>query len=153
MSEPGYRKQAVQLIKPGTMAPNWELINYADKQKITLANYSGKVILMEFWIKNCGYCIEAVKQLNQLNDNYKKDSFKLLAVNTEDDSKAIEQFIAKRDVKYTVLYGTNSAINKNYGITAFPQVVLINKAGEVIYSGDFDFTQLKLLIDKEIWFF
>lgn len=143
-------KKPVVMIKAGQTAPDWTLKNLSDDTKEQLSSYKGRLILLEFWIKNCGYCIEAVAGLNQLNSSYKSESFKLMAVNTEDNKKSIEFFVNKHLIKYPVLYGEQSKINKDYGISAFPQVVLIDKSGKVIYAGNFDLKKLKSLIDKHI---
>ena len=137
-------------IAIGETAPDWILRNYANEEKETLKQYKGKVVLMEFWIKNCGYCIEAVPKLNELNDIYNQSNFKILAINTEDSRKSIAIFMDKHLVKYTVVYGDDPMVNKNYGVAAFPQVVLLDKTGKVIYYGDFNVQNLKEIIDKNI---
>ena len=143
-------KKLITIIKTGVTAPDWQLTNYVNNTKETLVQYRGKMVLMEFWIKNCGYCIDAVPKLNKLKDTYSPDNLKILAINTEDDQKAIASFVTKNQVRYTVLYGDTNSINESYGIAAFPQVVLINKTGTVMYAGDFNMEKLKLIIDKKI---
>lgn len=143
-------KVPVVIIKTGDRAPNWELTNYTSNTKETLAQHKGKLILLEFWIKNCGYCIEAVDKLNALNNDYRNKDFKLLAINTEDNRNNIGVFLAKHPINYTVVYGNDPLINKSYGIAGFPQVVLIAKNGKVLYSGNFDNIILKKLIDKNL---
>ena len=138
------------IIKAGQVAPDFSLINQEIGLKEDLSKYRGHVVLLEFWIKNCGYCIEAVSKLNALNKKYKSINFKILGINTEDSEDSIDVFINKNQVEYPVLRGNNTDINKNYGIAAFPQVVLINKAGVVIYSGNLDIQKIGELIDKSI---
>ncbi len=137
-------------IKAGEIAPDWELTNFANNNKETLAQYQGKIILLEFWIKNCGYCIEAVPKLNALNDAYRRKDFKLLAINTEDNRHNIGVFLDKHPANYSVVYGDDPSINKKYGIAGFPQVVLISKNGTVLYSGHLNIETLKQLINKNL---
>jgi thiol-disulfide isomerase/thioredoxin len=143
-------KVPVVLIKNGEPAPNWELTNYTSDAKETLEQHKGKLVLLEFWIKNCGYCIEAVPKLNAINNDYRNNDFKLLAINTVDNRNNIEVFLAKHPINYTVIYGDNPLINKSYGIAGFPQVVLIAKNGTVLYSGNFDIKTLRQLINKNL---
>ncbi len=140
----------IAIIAPGQNAPEWQLTNYSSKAKETLEQYKGKVVMLEFWIRHCGYCIEAVPQLNQLNQKYSSDKFKLLAVNTEASRENIDLFVAKHPINYTIMYGDNPEVNQNYGISAFPQVVLLDKAGKVIYSGGIDMKKLIHLIDNNL---
>lgn len=135
--KPEGSKMPVALIKAGAIAPPWTLSNCKTGTKETLAQYKGNVILLEFWMRNCGHCIEAVQGLNALHDKYEKSNLKLLAINTEDSRKNIDVFIAKNAVRYTVLYGNDLAVTSAYGIESFPQIVLIDKVGQVLYSGEF----------------
>ena len=137
-------------IKTGETAPDWLLSNYTTGTEERLSKYKGKVVLMEFWIKNCSYCIEAVSKLNELNEVYNQRNFKLLAINTEDSRKSITVFTANHKINYTVVYGDDNTVNKNYGIAYFPQAVLVNKAGKVIYSGSVDVQLLKQIIEKNL---
>lgn len=137
-------------IKAGEIAPDWELNDFANDGKVSLAQYRGKVVLLEFWIKNCSFCIEAVPKLNVLNKTYTNGDFKLLAINTEDNKYNVGVFVDKHPVNYSVLYGDDITINKKYGIGSFPQVVLISKDGRVLYSGVLDLERLKQLIGQSL---
>ncbi|WP_316821927.1 TlpA disulfide reductase family protein [Pedobacter gandavensis] len=143
-------KIPVVLIKAGEVAPDWELTNFATDVKETLAQHKGKIILLEFWIKNCGYCIEAVPKLNALNDYYGKNNFKIVAINTEDNRYNVGVFTDKHPMNYSVVYGDDPSINKKYGVAGFPTVVLIAKNGRVLYSGSLDIETLKQLINKNL---
>lgn len=144
------KQQSVVIIKAGETAPDFSLTNQETGLKEELSKFRGHVVLLEFWIKNCGYCIEAVSKLNDLNKKYKSVNFRILGVNTEDNQNAVSTFIKKNQVEYPVFWGNNPAVNKNYGIAAFPQVVLIDKAGLIIYSGNLDTEKITKLIDKSI---
>lgn len=144
------KSKPVAIIVPGQNAPEWELTNYSSNVKETLKQYKGKVILIEFWIRNCGYCIAAVPELNQLAEKYDTDKFTVLALNTEDSRENIGLFANKNQVKYTIMYGDNPEVNKNYGIAAFPQVVLLDKEGKIIYSGGLDVKKITPLIEENI---
>lgn len=144
------KQQSVAIIKAGEIAPDFSLTNYETGLKEELSKFRGHVVLLEFWIKNCGYCIEAVPKLNALNKKYKSASFRVLGLNTEDNQNAISAFVKKNQVEYPVFWGNNPDVNKNYGIAAFPQAVLIDKTGLIIYSGKLDTQKITELIDKSI---
>lgn len=144
------KQQAKVIIKVGQVAPEISLTNQKSGLKNSLSEHRGKLVLLEFWIKNCGYCIEAVSKLNAIDKRHLSADFKLLAINTEDSENSVELFIRNHQVKYTILRGNNLSINKNYGITSFPQVVLIDKTGVVIYSGQLDVQKIEELISKNI---
>ncbi len=138
----------LNIIAAGQTAPDWQLTNYKTGAAENLAQYKGTLVLMEFWIRHCGYCIQAVDILNQLHDKYKDNDFEILAINTEASRENIRQFDSKNPMKYVVMYGDKPEVNKSYGIVAFPQVVLVGKDGNVIYSGGIDINKLEELIEK-----
>ncbi|MFW0715570.1 TlpA family protein disulfide reductase [Pedobacter sp. N23S346] len=142
-------KQLINRISVGKIAPDLSLTNLSGTV-CNLSQYNGQLILLEFWIKNCGYCISAVPKLNALIEKYKPGNLKVLAINTEDSEQSIRLFTKNNPVLYDILRSNGADVIKNYGITAFPQMVLIDKAGMVIYSGDLDVPKIDALIDKNV---
>ena len=130
-------------------APDGLLTFFSSQKTISISDFKGKVVLLEFWIKDCGYCIEAVPKLNSLYDQYKNPNFKILAVNTHDTKSMIDVFISKHAIKYDLLTG-DKKIDQDYGISGFPMAILINKQGKVIFAGVPDERELKRLIDQNI---
>jgi thiol-disulfide isomerase/thioredoxin len=147
---PEKAKENIALIKTGVSAPESILTFFNDQKATSISAFKGKVVLLEFWIKDCGHCIEDAPLLNALYNKYKGKNFNLLAVNSHDTKSMIDFFVKKHTIKYDVLTG-NSEIEKSYGISGFPAIVLIDKNGTVVYSGyGFDEKKLKELIDQSI---
>lgn len=147
---PEKAKEDIALIKAGTPAPESSITFFNDQKATSLSAFKGKVVLLEFWIKDCGHCIEDAPLLNALYDKYKGKNFNLLAVNSHDTKNMIDFFVKKHNIRYDVLTGNNE-IEKKYGISGFPAMVLIDKNGTVVYSG-YGFNEKKLedLIDQNI---
>ncbi len=133
-----------KLIKANTNAPYWKGSYYHINDTLTLNSFKGKVILLEFWIKNCGYCIAAVPSLNTLSKKYNSDEFSIIGINRYDKKEDIHFFYEKNHPEFKTIIDDNGNITKAYGIDGFPTVVLIDKKGVVLYAGGFD----KELIDK-----
>jgi len=147
---PEKAKEDIALIKAGSPAPESSITFFNDQKATSLSAFKGKVVLLEFWIKDCGHCIEDAPLLNALYDKYKGKNFNLLAVNSHDTKNMIDFFVKKHTIRYDVLTGNNE-IEKKYGISGFPAMVLIDKNGTVVYSG-YGFSEKKLedLIDQNI---
>ena len=143
------KKETSQLIKAGKMAPDWILTQFEDEVSVTLSQYKGKLVVLEFWEKNCGYCIMAVPKLNEIYNRYKNKDFALLAINTRDTKELMSVFAKKFQPVYPLMYGSDN-ITKSYGISYFPTIVLIDKKGQIIYAGAFIPDQLRPLIERHI---
>jgi thiol-disulfide isomerase/thioredoxin len=136
-------------IKAKTKAPNFNLENVNKKDSLKLSSLKGNIVLLEFWIKNCGYCISAVPKLNSLITKFEKRKFKVVGINSEDNNKDIELFYKRNIPDFKTVVG-NSKINESYGIKGFPTVVLIDKKGIVLYSGNLDIEKLQTLIKNNL---
>lgn len=123
------------LASAGSVAIPWKLQHYKNAQKVSLADFRGKVVLMDFWWKNCGPCIESTPHLVALKNKFKGKSFDIASINfmpsdTRDD---IAWYSNKNKINYPVLIN-GKAVADSYGVNAAPTFFLINKKGEIIYA-------------------
>lgn len=148
-----YKPQAPpedKLIKVGQNAPEWKLASVKDNTPTALSNYKGKVVMLEFWISFCGYCIAAVPKLNSLEEKYRGKGLEIIGINASDSKPIIDKFVQNNQPKFQLVYGGEETANI-YGINGFPLLVLIDRSGKVIYSGEFvpaDTKELEALIEK-----
>lgn len=142
-------KEFPALVKPGTLTPKWQLPAFENDATIAIEKYKNRVVLLEFWNKNCGYCISAVPKLNELYTKYSSRGLKLFAINVHDSKDAIKQFNQKNSPHYPTLYNGDT-VAKSYGIDVYPTIVLIDKGGAILYSGIFDKKQIETLIDQNL---
>lgn len=145
--KPSEKKEIPQLIPVGSLALDWTLPFYNKNENISLSNLKGKVILLDFWFKNCGPCIESVPHLNAINKKFSGKKFEVLGINTWDSKKDVTWFCNKHQVSYNILMNGKDLAEK-YGINAFPTIVLIDKEGKVLYSGGFNQSEIEKLIEK-----
>lgn len=143
------KRESVKLIDAGQVAPDFTLVHNETGEKVSLQQFRGHPVLLEFWIRNCSYCIKAVPDLNTLNTRYGVSGLKVLAINTTDSQQAIHQFVDRHKVHYDTLNG-DASVNENYGVSAFPQIILIDKQGIVLYSGDLNISVLDAMIGKNL---
>ena len=147
--KPAKSKEISQLISVGSYALNWTLPLYNKNESISLYRLKGKIILLDFWFKNCGPCIESVPHLNAIYQKFKNRKFEILGINTWDSKKDIGSFCNEHEVAYNVLMNGKDLAEK-YGVNLFPTVVLIDKEGKVLYSGGFDQSKIEKLIEKTL---
>ena len=142
-------EKEIVTIKAKTKAPDFNLEYVNKKDSLKLSSLKGNIVLLEFWIKNCGYCISAVPKLNSLVSKFEKRKFKVVGINSEDNNKDIESFYKRNIPVFKTVVG-DLKISEAYGIDAFPTVVLIDKNGVVLYSGNLDIEKIQTLIEKNL---
>lgn len=92
---------------------------------------------------------EAVSILNQLDAQNDTDELVVLGVNTIDSENRVRSFMLRNKVTFDMLWGADPNINEGYEIDAFPpQVVLLDEAGVVSYSGSLDVQRIMAIINK-----
>ncbi len=133
------------LVKENTVAPDWTLSPFDNNESIALNSLKGKIVLLEFWIKNCGYCVTAVPKLNELAEKYRTAAFQVIGINAHDNKEDISNFYQRTKPNYKTVQD-NMKVTNAYGVQAFPLVVLLDKKGIVLYSGDFDQERVDKLI-------
>lgn len=137
--------------KQGNKAPSFSLPNRSNK-KMSLNDFHDKLILLNFWATWCGPCVEEIDSLEKLYQKLKNRNFEVVAVSLDEDGwKAIDAFLKKKPVTFTVLLDESFSVAQSYGTYRVPESFLINKNGEIIEKivGPQNWVDQKLLNDIE----
>ncbi|MFC3562074.1 TlpA family protein disulfide reductase [Pedobacter jamesrossensis] len=145
-------KSLPQIITKQTL-PNWNLPVLNSDKDTTLSkfDFNEKIVVMDFWIKNCGPCMESFPKLKALQNKYGKEKFQLLTLNSYDDKKDVEFFFKREKPAYLMLY-KGQELAKKLGINSYPTVVIIDKDGQVLqlFNG-FDFDAIDKVIATNLY--
>jgi thiol-disulfide isomerase/thioredoxin len=111
-------------------APQFTLDSRAGS-KISLAQYKGQVVMLNFWASWCGPCRQEMPLLENIYKKYNKMGFTLIGVNVEPDSKAAEGFLQQTPVSFPVIYDKDSTVSKAYDVSGMPSTVIIDRKGNI----------------------
>ncbi len=115
----------------GNKAPDFTLKDLNDKD-VSLGDFEGKVILINFWATWCPPCKEEIPSLNQLYEKYKDKEFVLVSISTDDSKKSIVKFARKYNIKFMVLHDKDSKVMRKYKGFSLPMSFLIDKKGKIV---------------------
>ena len=126
--------KAPELLPAGTAAPDWSLVSLKN-ETVTLSGLKGKVVLIDFFYKSCYPCLLALPALQELHEKYHAEGLAVIGIDPYDTKEKddIENFLAKRDVTYTVLLDGKD-VAKAYHVSGYPTMYLIDKDGKIIFS-------------------
>lgn len=134
----GYRPKAEIVRKPlitiGSTLPEWALPEFKSQATDTLtsADFKGKITLLEFWIKNCGYCMSAFPEIKALQEKY-GEKIAVLSINAYEEKEDIAFFYDREKPAYKMLYD-GEGFAESLGIYGYPAAILIDQTGKVAYT-------------------
>ena len=120
---------SLEAAQIGKLAPEFAL-NDVNGGKVTLSEYKGKVILVNFWATFCGPCKAEMPSLNNLFLAFRNDGFIVLAISTDDSEKPVQSFIRKKGIAFPVLLDKDQDVYfDKYGVIGLPTSFLIDRDG------------------------
>jgi len=123
-------------IKLGATAPS-AMIETLDGQAVSLSSVmSGKTTVLEFWATWCGNCKQLEPAMLAAHTKYKdRVQFIAVAVSLNQSVERVKAYQARFKLPFTFLYDRRGDVSELYDAPATSYVVIIDKAGRVVYTG------------------
>ena len=119
----------------GQMLPDFSSAVDLDGKPISLADYRGKVVLLDFWAVWCGPCIGEIPRIKAVYEKYHNKGFEVIGVSFDEDAAVLREFIKEKEVPWRQILdgeGFGGTFAKRYGIRGIPAPFLIDREGQVI---------------------
>ncbi|MGH7172464.1 MAG: TlpA family protein disulfide reductase, partial [Gemmataceae bacterium] len=107
---------------------NWKTTDL-DGKNVTLADFKSKILVLDYWYRGCFWCVRSMPQLNELAEHYKGKPVAILGMNIDADEADARFVIRKMGLKYATLKAGST--RKDYGVAAFPTILILNDKGVV----------------------
>jgi peroxiredoxin len=111
-------------------APQFTL-NARGGSTLSLSQYKGQVVMLNFWASWCGPCRQEMPLLENIYKKYNKMGFTMIGVNVEPDSKAADKWLEQTPVSFPVIYDKDSTVSKAYDVSGMPSTVIIDRKGNI----------------------
>jgi peroxiredoxin len=111
-------------------APRFTLKDSTGKT-ITLTDYAGKVLLLDFWATWCTGCKLEIPWFSEFQKTYGAQGFAVVGVSMDERGWAVvKPFLAETRIPYPILLGDDQTAQR-FGIQALPDTFLIDRSGKV----------------------
>ena len=125
-----------QKLRTGWLGKPLEMLEVVDLdgQPLNLADYAGKVVLVDFWASWCLPCLKELPVLEKTYAELQADGFEILSVNMDMDLAAMKQFVKDRPMPWKVYRSANGdtrPLTQHFGITMFPHLMLVDRSGKI----------------------
>lgn len=120
----------------GSPAPDFEL-NDQNGNKVSLSDFKGKNIYIDFWATWCKPCIAEISDLKKLEEKFKDKNIVFLSISldSQKDLEKWKNFIIKKELGGTHLIVENawqSKIVKEYTVESIPRFIIIDSEGILV---------------------
>ncbi len=109
----------------------WSLTSIENKE-VSQNDLKGKFTLIEFMFVGCGVCVQAIPELNTLQETY-KNQLEVLSIDFQNSKlETLKKYHSKTNAKFQTLSGGKDLADK-YGINMGPTFLLLDKDSKVVW--------------------
>ena len=132
----------------GKAAPGFTLKTY-DGRAVSLGDFRGKVVLLDFWGTFCPPCLAALPKLQALHEAHAARGFAVVGVTVDDRVALVKKATSK--ITYPILQATPQVWSA-YKINALPSLVLVGRDGRIVkrFGGEADPDAMVAEIEKAL---
>ncbi len=141
-------------LGPGDKAPDFSLERLDGKGKVSLSQFKGKVVWLDFWASWCAPCLKALPELEEMRGRLPAKKVQILAINLDEDIARANKFLAKHPIGYPSASDPKGTMPELFGVKNMPTSLLIDAKGVVRHvhkgfrAGDIE--DIEAMIRKEI---
>ncbi len=132
-------------------APQFSLVDL-DGHPLHLADYRGKVILLDFWATWCVPCETEIPRFIAWQDKYGPQGFQVIGLSMDDDAQPVRAFSRKFRMNYPVAMANEKVAEAYGGILGLPANFVIDRDGRIYakHVGTTDLPTLEREITKRL---
>lgn len=101
------------------------------KGMVDLSELKGQVIYLDFWASWCTPCRKSFPWMNEMENKYKDDGLKIVAVNLDKTRDVIDKFLKRTPANFTIAYDPGGQLAQSYKLVGMPTSYLIDRLGHI----------------------
>lgn len=146
------------LLRPAELSPDTPMTTHPlapelsvtdlQGQRLDLAAYRGKVVLLDFWATWCAPCRAEIPRLVDLQKRYQNKGMQIIGISLDDQTDPVRAFYKRFKMNYRVAMGDADLAERYGGILGLPVCFLIDCDGRIHarYDGQIDVSLIELEI-------
>ncbi|HEY0157958.1 MAG TPA: redoxin domain-containing protein [Thermoanaerobaculia bacterium] len=134
----------------GKPAPAFTLQTF-DGKNVSLDDFKGQVVLLDFWGTFCIPCVNALPELQALHAKHAARGFAVLGVTVDDRAAMVKKATSRAKVTYPIVQATPKVWSA-YKVNALPSLVLVGRDGKIVkrFGGEADRKAMLATIEQAI---
>lgn len=142
--------QLQKIPQEGMAAPSFS-VKTLDGERVDMASFRGKVVVLNFWFIGCASCRAHQPKLNELKAKFAGRNDVVFLAITADPASDVKKYLSKERFDYPQSTDGDSVI-KAFRVVVYPKNIVINKNGEIVYwrSTVHAWDKFESVIDREL---
>lgn len=138
--------------KPKTPKANFGNYNFSytllNGKKVSLADFGGKIVLVNIWAPWCGPCKLETPGFVKLYEKYKEKGFEIVSVGVSTNEDDVKEFVKKYKITFPV--GISDEVGTQYGTRGIPDNFLFSADGKLVkhFSGYTEESKLEMALKE-----
>jgi len=118
-----------RLTLVGQPLPNLSVNDLADREVVP-SDFTGKVVLLDFWATNCRPCLEELPRLRQIYRDCQPHGLQIVGLSFDDDRATLEQFLMQEPLPWRLALGRKPA-EETFHVQLIPCLMLVDRQGRI----------------------
>jgi len=127
-------KKIKDALAEGTKFPDFDVKDTLGKP-LSIANYKGKVVLLDFWATWCGPCKAELPNVIKTYETHHKEGFEIIGISLDKEEQKLADFTKEKNMTWAQYFDGLAWENKlavKYGINSIPAMFLLDGKGTII---------------------
>lgn len=127
-------KKMQDSLAEGTKFPDFNEKDVAGKP-LSIANYKGKVVLIDFWATWCGPCVKELPNVLKAYEKHHANGFEIIGISLDKDKEKLESFTKEKNMPWQQFFDGqfwNNKLAVKYGVNSIPATYLLDGEGKII---------------------
>jgi cytochrome c biogenesis protein CcmG/thiol:disulfide interchange protein DsbE len=108
---------------------------------ISIKDYPGKVLVLNFWASWCKPCVDEMPSLNEFAKRMGPEGVTVLGISVDHDEAKYKKFLKDANISFQTFRDDKANIPAAYGTYKYPETYIIDKQGKVVEK----------IIGEEFW--
>ena len=140
-----------QRIEPGRLAPEFTLAR-RDSSLVSLADYRGKVVVLDFWASWCRPCRASFPWVREFYEEYREKGVEVIGVSLDENKASWEKALDEERLPWPQVIDEiekgRSRVGGLYHVLAVPMFVVVDKEGKIVVRAHMEKKELSAVVEK-----